>query len=245
MVVDRMQSDQSSDSKKRQLSSRSPSLSPDVNRMNASFNFDYEPKVTEQTSSSSDNKVQKKESNDKWNLKPLNILIVDDSSSTRKMLSRYLRMSKVCLNPEEAYDGINAVEKVKEKDIDFYDVILMDYIMPNLEGPPATEQIRALGYQGLVIGLTGQVQPEELHLFFTCGANEVFAKPVNIAKLQDVIRFHILKKEHDNNAIQERKKMKQALDEDDDDDEADGMKEVRNQKGDLKNSRSIQLNLEG
>lgn len=56
--------------------------------------------------------------------------MVDDSNSTRKMLSRYLRMSKLC-NPDEACDGVEAVEKVKAESIGYYHVILVSvYTQP-------------------------------------------------------------------------------------------------------------------
>jgi two-component system, sensor histidine kinase len=63
----------------------------------------------------------------------------------------------------------------------------MDHIMPNLEGPAATKQIRDLGYKGLVIGLTGQLQPEEQQLFKEQGANHVLAKPVDLTILRGIL----------------------------------------------------------
>jgi DNA-binding response OmpR family regulator len=93
----------------------------------------------------------------------------------------------------------------------------MDYIMPNLEGPPATDQIRKLGYNGLVIGLTGQVQPEEQQLFKNSGANIILAKPVHIAKLEDVIRTHVLLE--DDTHQTKKVKATSGLEDDDDDEE--------------------------
>ena len=88
------------------------------------------------------------------------LMIVDDSRLNRKMLLKCLRTDgHTCA---EAEDGLEAVKRVKERmdDIErgeskMYDVILMDSVMPNLDGPSATRQIRAMGYTGPIFGVTG------------------------------------------------------------------------------------------
>ena len=92
--------------------------------------------------------------------KQLEILVVDDSRLNRKMLIKCLRAD----NHEcsECEDGLEAVAAVKER-INHanggkgkpYDVILMDFVMPNMDGPTATREIRALGYTSLIFGVTG------------------------------------------------------------------------------------------
>jgi CheY-like chemotaxis protein len=37
-----------------------------------------------------------------------------------------------------------------------YDIILMDFVMPFKDGPTATRDLRALGYKGLIFGVTGK-----------------------------------------------------------------------------------------
>lgn len=89
------------------------------------------------------------------------ILVVDDSHLNRKMLLRCLRSDgHMCT---EAADGLEAIEAVKER-LNVasgglgrpFDVILMDFIMPNMDGPTATEEIRAMGYTAPIFGLTGK-----------------------------------------------------------------------------------------
>ena len=113
---------------------------------------------------------------------PFDILVVDDSSLNRKMLCRVLRTSgHRC---DEADDGVFAVDKVKEKmkhvngdNSGRYDVILMDFVMPNMDGPTATKMIRDLGYSGLIFGVTGNALDSDINYFLDHGADRVLTKP--------------------------------------------------------------------
>jgi signal transduction histidine kinase len=88
------------------------------------------------------------------------ILIVDDSRLCRKMLLKCLRADgHTCF---EAEDGLEAIAMVKERISHAnggvgrpYDAVLMDFIMPNMDGPTATKEIRALGYTSPIFGVTG------------------------------------------------------------------------------------------
>ena len=88
------------------------------------------------------------------------LLVVDDSRLNRKVLMKCLK--KDGHRCTEAEDGLEAIERVKDR-IDFsnggrgkpYDAILMDFVMPNMDGPTATRQIRSMGYTGVIFGVTG------------------------------------------------------------------------------------------
>jgi hypothetical protein len=84
----------------------------------------------------------------------LDLLVVDDSKLNRRMLRRLLtaECGHVC---DEAEDGLEAVERVRAKLPLTYDAILMDFVMPNMDGPTATQEIRKMGYRGLILGVTG------------------------------------------------------------------------------------------
>ena len=64
------------------------------------------------------------------------ILVVDDSKLNRRMLLRSLKANNH--RCEEAEDGLEAVNKVRQMGIDNverYDAILMDFMMPKMDGP--------------------------------------------------------------------------------------------------------------
>ena len=114
-------------------------------------------------------------------------LIVDDSSINRKILRNSVK--DIFGMMEEACDGLDAVEQVKIRMSQHlsFDVILMDYMMPNMDGPTATQCIRALGYTGLIYGVTGNSLQIDIDYFRSKGANQVFIKPLNIKALENAI----------------------------------------------------------
>ena len=67
------------------------------------------------------------------------------------------------------------------------DVILMDNVMPNKDGPTATRELRELGYAGIIIGVTGNALPEDVAYFKSQGANEVLPKPMDIGELKKIL----------------------------------------------------------
>jgi two-component system, sensor histidine kinase len=131
--------------------------------------------------------------------RPKKVLLVDDTPSNRKMLGRILKMSNIPF--DEAEDGEKCLTKVTSTQQPCsslssppsspdspapYDLILMDYEMPILNGPKATQRLRELGYGVIVIGVTGNVLPEDREYFIRHGADAVLPKPVKIQGLLDL-----------------------------------------------------------
>ena len=111
----------------------------------------------------------------------LNLLIVDDSALNRKMLLRMFRSAGH--HCDEATDGLQAVERVRDimsSPSKSYNAVLMDFVMPNMDGPSATKKIRSLGYDAPIFGVTGNTLESDVNYFLGMGADKVFAKPLNI-----------------------------------------------------------------
>lgn len=115
------------------------------------------------------------------------ILIVDDSSTNRKLVNRLLA-DKIGLR-DEAIDGIDAVAKCKHS-IDSgnaYDIVMMDYSMPNMDGPTATREIRSLGFRGVIVGVTGMSHDSDVQTFINAGADRVMIKPLDAEEFWDAV----------------------------------------------------------
>jgi CheY-like chemotaxis protein len=95
-------------------------------------------------------------------------------------------------NISEAADGLIALNMVKEKLGEEhplpYDVILMDFIMPNMTGPEATHRLRQIGYNGIIIGVTGNTIQSDVDLFIVHGAYDVLSKPLNMNTFEDTLK---------------------------------------------------------
>ena len=110
------------------------------------------------------------------------ILVVDDSPLNRKMLSKLLKSKGHHI--EEAENGEMAVDKIKqEADAGRnYDVILMDYVMPVMDGPTATRAIRAMDIKTPIFGLTGNAIDTDIKIFLNAGADIVLIKPFSLVE---------------------------------------------------------------
>ena len=117
-------------------------------------------------------------------------LVVDDSSVMRKVLTGAL--SRVSISDvDEAADGQEAVALVGG-DND-YDVILMDWNMPNMTGIEAVRAIRGSGDKTPIIMVTTEAEKERVIEAVKSGANSYIIKPFSpqaiVAKLQEVLQL--------------------------------------------------------
>jgi signal transduction histidine kinase/ActR/RegA family two-component response regulator len=115
----------------------------------------------------------------------LHMLVVDDSTSNRKMLIRLLvkRMSCSC---DEAGEGLQAISLI-QNDVTRYDAILCDKEMPIMDGHEAVRRMRALGVVCPIVGVTANALTADQQEFIACGLDGLVTKPVNIEMLTKMI----------------------------------------------------------
>ena len=120
------------------------------------------------------------------NSEKLYFLIVDDSELNCKMIIMLLH--KFGIKSQYVENGKLAINKVLRK-IDGFDVIMMDNLMPVMNGTEAAQIIRREGYKGLIIGITGNVMEKEKADFVNAGADIVLSKPIKIDTLKMIFKF--------------------------------------------------------
>jgi len=103
----------------------------------------------------------------------MKILVVDDSAVMRKVLIGAL--SKVGVEDvSQASDGREAVAAVEKET---YDLVLMDWNMPNMSGIDALREIRASGNKTPVIMVTTEAEKSRVVEALKAGANNYVIKP--------------------------------------------------------------------
>ena len=91
-----------------------------------------------------------------------------------------------------ADDGSAVVQEVQAASDQGFDIILMDNIMKEMHGPEAARIIRASGFTGLIIGVTGNVNESDLDDYLRAGADFVLAKPPRQPDIQAILEKVLL-----------------------------------------------------
>lgn len=113
------------------------------------------------------------------------ILLAEDNALNLEIAKTLLEMSG--FEVEEAQDGRIAVEKFCHARQGYYDAILMDIRMPNMDGLTATKEIRISEIAGArtvpIIAMTSDAFDEDMQRAVAYGMNGYLAKPVQPEKL--------------------------------------------------------------
>lgn len=114
-------------------------------------------------------------------------LVVDDSVLNVKLLCRLLELRG--WSAIGAEDGAVACELVDDRSTEHaFHVIFMDRNMPVMDGLQATRELRARGFSGCIIGLTGDVSTESVRELNSAGVDLVMPKPFDVKKLDEVLQ---------------------------------------------------------
>jgi two-component system chemotaxis response regulator CheY len=112
-----------------------------------------------------------------------NILIVDDSSTMRKIIARSLRQAGIDVDEIiEAGDGIEGLNAINGKKID---LILSDINMPNMDGLEFVKALRGQGCKVPIVMITTEGGEDIINEAIASGANGNIRKPFTPDQLQE------------------------------------------------------------
>ena len=107
----------------------------------------------------------------------MTLLIVDDEARIRDLIRKYAAFEGY--NVEEASNGMAAIEKCRQKN---YDLIIMDVMMPVMDGYQATRAIRQLDRPDAgsipILAMTANAFVEDRRRAYEAGMNEHLTKPL-------------------------------------------------------------------
>jgi NarL family two-component system response regulator LiaR len=115
----------------------------------------------------------------------IRVLIVDDHQVVRQGLRTFLDLNEDIQVIGEAVDGQEAIELVTQL---APDVVLMDLVMPRLDGIAATARIKALNQGAKVIALTSFTEDDKVFPAIQAGASSYLLKNVSPDALVEAIR---------------------------------------------------------
>ena len=129
----------------------------------------------------------------------INILIADDLLNNRKMLVDILKLYGQCDTVSDGLEAINAFE-AGLTDGSPYDLILLDIVMPGVNGQETLKEIRRIerrhqvSKEAIIIMVSAVDSPQNvLKAFYHGGCNDYIVKPFKKDDLTEKLRtFHLI-----------------------------------------------------
>lgn len=139
--------------------------------------------------------VEKKEEKP-ISLKGVRALLVEDNNLNMEIAKFYLEQEQV--EVYTAANGQEAVEMFQESAVGFYDIILMDIMMPIMDGLEASRQIRNSGRLDAsavpVIAMSANAFEEDIEKSLDAGMNEHLTKPLDAGKVTETMKKYLANK---------------------------------------------------
>ena len=111
--------------------------------------------------------------------KDIEVLVAEDNYMNIELYK--IIANKVGFNVDIAKNGKEAVEKVQQKK---YDIILMDWHMPILDGIEATKKIRSHKVDTPIVGVTANAIKGDREICIEAGMNDYISKPIRIEQIK-------------------------------------------------------------
>lgn len=120
------------------------------------------------------------------------ILIIEDEAAIRRVLTKILSEENDSYKVEEAEDGLQGIEKVKNED---YDLILCDIKMPKMDGVEVLEAVKKIKPEIPMVMISGHGDLETAINTMRLGAFDYISKPPDLNRLLNTVRNALDKKQ--------------------------------------------------
>jgi CheY-like chemotaxis protein len=121
--------------------------------------------------------------------KYLKVLIVEDDKPSELLIEFVIKkFCKVILIVRNGFDAVRTC--LKNPDID---LVLMDILLPQMNGYDATRQIRQFNKDVVIIAQTAYAMTEDREKAIAAGCNDYISKPFSRAQLTEIIQKHFNK----------------------------------------------------
>jgi DNA-binding response OmpR family regulator len=120
----------------------------------------------------------------------MRILVIEDDEFTAQALAEILAVHNYAV--EVATDGQMGLKLIEAFD---YDLILLDVILPGLDGISLCRHLRSQGYQMPILLLTGRDSGHDKALGLDAGADDYLGKPFDVEELSARVRA-LLRRSH-------------------------------------------------
>lgn len=114
------------------------------------------------------------------------ILVIEDEESIRRLIRYDLRVSGYEVDSEE--DGLKGLDKALNNK---YDVIVIDWMLPGLDGLSIVKELRNNRVDSIIIMLTAKDQETDILESFEAGVDDYITKPFSPRQLQARIKAHL------------------------------------------------------
>jgi len=111
------------------------------------------------------------------------LLVVDDNVINLNVANGLLRLCSI--TPDMATSGKEAIEMVMRND---YDIVFMDYRMPEMSGTEATKALRSLGMKIPIIALTASAVTGTKEAMIESGMDDFLTKPILKTELKNILK---------------------------------------------------------
>ena len=122
------------------------------------------------------------------------VLLVEDNEINMEIAEEFIQYFGVTV--EKVWDGVEAVERIKEVGLEYYDLVFMDIQMPKMDGYEATQNIRRYeeetkGIHLPIVAMSANAFIEEVNRGYASGMDSYITKPVEMDKISNEFKKYL------------------------------------------------------